>query len=150
MESGTLHGLLEGVKGDQVVLKLSMKNLLVDACKLLGIDTPEFYPYPTKFMHGSLHHSFMCYLRSSKIQDTPIEVCPYQTSADLAMEQVSLQWLRRLEKTHHLAIVDYNHHMVQGKNDQIQGLEVENFDLVMENSSLKQQVMNFRSMLQHP
>lgn len=143
------HGMSQCLKGDQVVLKFSMKNWLIEACKVLGMDTPEYYPYPLKILNGSPQHSYMCYIRSPKIQDTPVEVGPHATSADLAMEHVSLQWLKRLEKSHNLAIVDYNLHKVQEKNERIQCLEVENFDLVMENSSLKQQNLDLRSMLHY-
>lgn len=147
--SEPVTGVSHGIKGDEVVLKFSMKNWLVEACKVLGMDTPEYFPYPVKIMNGSPHHSYMCFIRSPKIQGTPVEVGPHATTPELAMENVSLQWLKRLEKSHHLAIVDYNQHKVQERNERIKCLEVENFDLVMENSSLKQQNMDLRSMLHY-
>lgn len=144
-----MHGTSQGSKGDEVVLKFSMKDCLIEACKVLGIDCPEFFAYPAKIINGSPHHSYMCYLRSEKIHETPVEVGPYETSPEMAMEQVSLKWLRRLENWHNLSVVDYNHYTVQLKNDRIQCLEAENFDLVMENASLKQQNLDLRRMLNH-
>lgn len=162
MKASAVHGFTEGIKDeavhgesqvmkpDQVVLKFSMKNYLEEACKVLGIDRPEYYPYPPKIINGSPHHSYMCYLRSQQIHDTPVEVGPYEISPDLAMEQVSLKWLSRLENSLNLSVVDYNHHKVLMKNDRIQCLQAENFDLVMENASLKQQNLDLRTMLNHP
>lgn len=146
----TQPALSKETKADQILLKYSMKNYLIEACKVLGMDTPEYYPYPPKILNGSPHHSYMCYIRSQKIHETPVEVGPYESSPNLAMEHVSLKWLRRLENFHNLVVVDFNHHKVELKNERIQALEVENFDLVMENSSLKQQIMDLRSLLHHP
>lgn len=149
MTSQATPGTSHGIQGEQVVLAFSMQQWLMEACKVLGFETPEFYPYPPKILNGVPHHSYMCYLRSTKIDDTPVEVGPYETSPYHAMEQVSLKWLTRLENSHNLGIVDYNHHKVQVKNERIKSLEDENFDLVMENSSLRQQNLDLRGMLQH-
>lgn len=137
-------------QGSKVLLKFSMKQWLMDACKVLGMDPPEYYPYPTKIINGSPHHSYMCYIKSPKIKGNPVEVSPYESSLDIAMEQVSLQWLRRLENSHNLAIVDYNNHKLELNYERIQRLEVENFDLVMENATLKQQNLDLRSMMNLP
>lgn len=142
-----MTGLSQGNECGQVLLTFSMKQWLIEACKVLAMDTPEWYPYPPKIINGAPQHSYMCYLKSPKIHGTPVEVGPYESSPEKAMEQVSLKWLKRLEDDFNLCIVDYNYHKVQLKNQRIQSLEVENFDLVMENSSLKQQNLDLRGML---
>ena len=65
----------------------------------------------------------------------------YATTDEKAREDVAMVLLRRLLACSGRRIEDFNYHNIALYEDLVAVLEVENFDLIMENAQLKQELM---------
>ena len=129
------------------LIEISMQNLLRQACATLGIPEPTYTKHDAMLFQGRTYYRFYASLKTDLIGHPPVSMGRYANTDDNAREDVALALLRRLVACSKREIEDFNFHNISLYEDKISAFEAENFDLIVENGKLKDEIRMLRRML---
>ncbi|KAJ1421217.1 Ribosomal protein L9/RNase H1, N-terminal [Sesbania bispinosa] len=131
-------------KDSGFLIKVCMQELLLDTTKKFRIPPPYYTLQDKKIVDNQ--ELFRCYgtLQTNLIGKPPACMGEYAETEFEARETVALQLLQRWFASTGKIIKDFNYSYIQMLEEENKRLDAENFDIIMENARLKQQLDELR------
>ncbi|KAK7273772.1 hypothetical protein RIF29_14835 [Crotalaria pallida] len=127
-------------ESDCGILNFSMQEWLQRITQTLG-NTDPIYKRHDNITHGGiLYCRYYAIINSSLIGETPLCMGRFAANDWYAREDAALIMMRRVLELHGKKILDFNYYNIKNQKHYVKCLESENFDLIVENAQLKEEI----------
>ncbi|KAJ1425083.1 Ribosomal protein L9/RNase H1, N-terminal [Sesbania bispinosa] len=135
-------------KGSGYLIQVCMQELLLDTTKKFRIPPPQYTVQDKKIVDEQV--LYRCYgsLQTNLIGKPPACLGQYAETEFEARESVALELLQRWSSSTGKRVKDFNYSYIELLEDENRRLDAENFDIIMENSRLKEELCKLRKIVE--
>ncbi|KAJ1382821.1 Ribosomal protein L9/RNase H1, N-terminal [Sesbania bispinosa] len=135
-------------KGSRFLIQVCMQELLLDTTKKFRIPPPQYTVQDKKIVDDKV--LYRCYgsLQTNLIGKPPACLGDYAETEFESRESVALQLLQRWSSSTGKRVKDFNYSYIEMLEDENRRLDAENFEIIMENTLLKEELSKLKKIVE--